>query len=245
MTLLIDADWLAYSSCCACEQDVRWTEDIHSLWCSEQDVMELFDARVSHYQSIANDKGPVIMCFTEYPTFRHGIFDEYKTNRIGKRKPLALKEVRKKIVKNYQAISFDGLEGDDVMGLLATGNRYEDPIIVSPDKDMKGVPCRLLANDEIELITRKRADRNWMLQCLTGDTGDNIPGLIGVGPVTANKILGDAESLSDMWDKVITTYEKKKKTYADALMTARLTRILRDGEYNHVTGEVKLWEPTL
>ena len=62
---------------------------------------------------------------------------------------------------------------------------------------------------------------------------------------TAEKILGDAESLDEMWDKVVATYEKKKKTYADALLAARLTRILREGEYNYVTGEVKLWEPAL
>ena len=26
MTLLIDADYLIYNSCCACEQDTRWNE---------------------------------------------------------------------------------------------------------------------------------------------------------------------------------------------------------------------------
>ena len=245
MTLLLDADWLVYSSCCSCEHDYRWDEWHHSLHLDEKEVHELIQYRVEQYQGIAEDDGQVIMCFSEYPTFRHTLSQDYKTNRIGKRKPLGLKRVIEQVADYYHSVSFPNLEGDDVMGLLATGQEYKNPVIVSPDKDMKGVPCRLLANDEIELITRKRADRNWMLQCLTGDSGDNIPGLIGVGPVTANKILGDAESLSDMWDKVITTYEKKKKTYADALMTARLTRILRDGEYNHVTGEVKLWEPTL
>ena len=48
-----------------------------------------------------------------------------------------------------------------------------------------------------------------------------------------------------MWAKVHQAYVKKKKTYADAIMTARLTRILRDGEYDHMTGDVKLWEPAL
>ena len=102
-----------------------------------------------------------------------------------------------------------------------------------------------MANDDLELVTRKKADRHWMIQTLSGDKTDNIEGLVGVGPVTAGKLLGDAETLEEMWAKVHAAYVKKKKTYADAVLTARLTRILRDGEYNHVTGEVNLWEPEL
>tara|TARA_R100000808_G_C2151335_1_gene160312 strand:- start:2582 stop:3205 length:624 start_codon:yes stop_codon:yes gene_type:complete len=205
--------------------------------------MSLIESRITQYQGLTDDKGEVIMCFSDYPTFRHTLHQEYKANRLGRRKPLALSDIRKKVAENYKAISFDGLEGDDVMSLLVTGERYEDPIIVSPDKDMRGVPCRLLAKDEVELITRKKADRHWMIQTLTGDSTDNVKGLTGVGPVTAEKILGKAEHFEDLWLKVHEAYVKKKQSYADAVMTARLTRILRDGEYNHVTGEVKLWEP--
>ena len=245
MTLLIDADWLCYSSCCACEHDLKWDDDRHYLWSSENDVNTLIESRVAQYQAITDDTGPVIMCFSDYPTFRHNLSQDYKVGRIGRRKPLALADVIERTAKVYHSISFPGLEGDDVMALLATGGRYTEPIIVSVDKDMRGVPCRLLQSDTLELITRKKADRHWMIQTLTGDKTDSIEGLTGVGPVTADKIIGEAETLEEMWEKVERAYVKKKKTYADAVMTARLTRILRDGEYNHVTGEVKLWEPAL
>ena len=56
-------------------------------------------------------------------------------------------------------------------------------------------------------------------------------------------MLEDATTIEEMWDKVVKHYEKKNKTYADAVMTAQLTRILRDGEYNYTTGEVQLWQP--
>lgn len=81
-----------------------------------------------------------------------------------------------------------------------------------------------------------------LMNLISGDTclgGDAV-----VGPVTAGKLLGDSETLEEMWAKVHAAYVKKKKTYADAVLTARLTRILRDGEFDHVTGEVKLWEPS-
>ena len=243
MTLLIDADWLIYSSCCSCEHDYRWDEWHHSLHLDEKEVHELIQYRVEQYQGIAEDSGQVIMCFSEYPTFRHTLSQDYKTNRIGKRKPLGLKRVIEQVADYYHSVSFPNLEGDDVMSLLATGGRYDNPIIVSVDKDMRGVPCTLLAKDDLELVTRKKADRNWMLQVLQGDATDNIQGLTGVGPKTAEKLLGDLESPKDMWNKVVEEYKKKGRTYADAVMTAQLTRILRDGEYDHVTGEVKLWEP--
>ena len=46
-----------------------------------------------------------------------------------------------------------------------------------------------------------------------------------------------------MWNKVVAAYEKKGQTVGDALMTARLARILREGDYDYSTGEVKLWNP--
>ena len=243
MTLLIDADWLIYSSCCSCEQDVKWDENLHTLHCDERDIHEMIDSRIEYYQTIADDKTDVVMCFTEYPTFRHQIFSDYKANRKNKRKPLALYAMVEQIKQRYESVSYTGLEGDDVLGLLATSKRYSNSIVVSPDKDMKTVPCTLIASDDMELITKKKADRNWMLKALTGDTTDNFKGLIGCGPVTADKILGDAKTLSDMWDKVVKAYEKKKQTFTDALLTARLSRILREGDFNYKTKEVELWTP--
>tara|TARA_R100000697_G_scaffold55963_1_gene69237 strand:- start:79 stop:810 length:732 start_codon:yes stop_codon:yes gene_type:complete len=243
MTLLIDADWLIYSSCCSCEQDIKWDENLHTLHCDERDIHEMIDSRIEYYQNIADDKTDVVMCFTEYPTFRHEIFPEYKANRKNKRKPLALYGIVKQIQQRYESVSYTGLEGDDVLGLLATSKKYSNSIVVSPDKDMKTVPCTLIANDDMELITKKKADRHWMIQALTGDSTDNFKGLIGCGPVTADKILGDAKTLPDMWDKVVEAYEKKKQTFADAVLTARLSRILREGDFNYKTKEVELWTP--
>ena len=149
-----------------------------------------------------------------------------------------------KLVKTiYKFEQLDNLEGDDVLGLLATNKKYNDPIIVSPDKDMRTIPCKLIAKDDIELITKRKADRAWMSQSLSGDTTDNYKGLEKVGAVTAEKILGDTNTLEDMWKKVTEAYQKKGQTIKEAILTARLARILREGDYNYTTGEVKLWNP--
>jgi len=243
MTLLIDADWLIYSSCCACEQDIKWDDNLHTLHADERDVHEMIDGRIAHYQALAEDKEDVVMCFTQYPTFRHTIYPEYKANRKHKRKPLGLGKIIEQTKERYQFESYEGLEGDDVMAILATSKKYPDPIIVSVDKDMRSVPCTLLAGDDLELITRRKANRHWMIQALTGDSTDNYFGIDKVGPVTAEKILGDAKTLEEMWEKVVAAYEKKKYNFADAVLNAQLARILRDGDFDFQTGEVSLWTP--
>ena len=244
MTLLIDADWLVYSSCCACEEDTRWNEWQHQLTSDVRNCLNMIDNRLDVYRTIASGKHDIVMCFTSYPTFRHEIFPEYKINRIGRRKQLALRNVIEKVREKYESISYENLEGDDVLGLLATNGRYKDPIIVSVDKDMRTLPCKLIADDSIEHITNKKADRHWFEMSLAGDAGDGILGIKGMGMVTASKTLANTPDTKEaLWSKVQETYTKKGYTIADAILNARLTRILREGDYDYNTGEVKLWNP--
>tara|TARA_B100000927_G_scaffold93238_1_gene75251 strand:+ start:1056 stop:1790 length:735 start_codon:yes stop_codon:yes gene_type:complete len=244
MTLLIDADWLIYNSCCACEEDTRWTEWEHTLHSDERDIMNLIDSRIDVYKNIAGEKHDIVMCFTSYPTFRHEIFPEYKIHRIGKRKPLALRQVINNCKKIYDCVSYPNLEGDDVLGLLATNGQYKNPIIVSVDKDMRTIPCKLIAAEEIEHITEKKANRHWFEMSIAGDSTDGIVGVKGLGMVSATKLLADTPDTTDaLWSKVAETYTKKGYSLSDAILNARLTRILRDGDYDYQTGEVKLWNP--
>ena len=244
MTLLIDADWLIYNSCCACEEDTRWTEHEHTLHSDERDIMNMIDNRIDVYKTIAGEKHDIVMCFTSYPTFRHEIFPEYKIHRIGKRKPLALRSVINNCKKIYDCVSYPNLEGDDVLGLLATNGQYKNPIIVSVDKDMRTIPCKLIAAEEVEHITEKKANRHWFEMSIAGDSTDGIVGVKGTGMVTASKLLADTpDTIDALWSKVAETYTKKGYSLADAILNARLTRILREGDYNYSTGEVKLWNP--
>ena len=244
MTLLIDADWLIYNSCCACEEDTRWTEHEHTLHSDERDIMNLIDSRIDVFKTIAGEKHDIVMCFTSYPTFRHEIFPEYKIHRVGKRKPLALRSVINNCKKIYDCVSYPNLEGDDVLGLLATNGQYKNPIIVSVDKDMRTIPCKLIAAEEVEHITEKKANRHWFEMSIAGDSTDGIVGVKGTGMVTATKLLADTpDTIDALWSKVAETYTKKGYTLADAILNARLTRILREGDYDYNTGTVKLWNP--
>ena len=215
----------------------------------EREAMSMIDFKLKHYQTILDTEGykgsdDIIMCFTSYPTFRHEIFTEYKINRIDKRHPLGLGNVIEEVKNNYKSVSYPNLEGDDVLGLLSTNNKYDNPVIVSVDKDMKTIPGLLLAGDTLELITRTQADKNFMAMTIAGDATDGVPGIKGLGMVSATKILDSAKDLSSMWDLVVKTYDKKGNGISDAILNARLVRILREGDYDYDTGEVKLWNPT-
>lgn len=242
MTLLIDADWLIHSACAACETDIRWDEWVHTLHLEQGDVKDFIFMRVGYWQDLADDK-EVIMCLSDYPTFRHDMNQEYKSNRIGKRKPLGLRDIRRWVEQEYDCRTCRGLEADDVMGLLTTNGSCRSPVMVSIDKDMRTVPGALLAGEQVETVTLLEANRTWMKQTLTGDTSDNYPGIKGVGPVGAEKILGSTSSLPEMWEKVVTAYQKAGLSLMDALANARLARILRHGDYDFHTGEVSLWDP--
>ena len=249
MTLLIDADYLIYSSCCAAQHDIRFDKYNHHLIMDEREAISMIDFKLKHYQTILDTEGykgsdDIIMCFTSYPTFRHEIFTEYKINRIDKSHPLGLGNVIEEVKNNYESVSYPNLEGDDVLGLLSTNNKYDNPVIVSVDKDMKTIPGLLLAGDTLELITRTQADKNFMAMTIAGDATDGVPGIKGLGMVSATKILESAKDLPSMWDLVVKTYDKKGNGISDAILNARLVRILREGDYDYDTGEVKLWNPT-
>ena len=152
----------------------------------EREAISMIDFKLKHYQTILDTEGykgsdDIIMCFTSYPTFRHEIFTEYKINRIDKRHPLGLENVIKEVKNNYESVSYPNLEGDDVLGLLSTNNKYDNPVIVSVDKDMKTIPGLLLAGDTLELITRTQADKNFMAMTIAGDATDGVPGIKGLG----------------------------------------------------------------
>lgn len=242
MTLLIDADWLLYAACSACECDIRWDEWIHTLHLEQADAKSYITHQVGRWQD-ATGHNSVVMCLSSYPTFRHELSTEYKANRTGRRKPLGLRDMRLWLEREYETRCHQNLEADDVMGILMTNGSYNAPIMVTADKDMRTVPGPLLRMDKMEFNDVADADRNWMIQTLVGDTSDNYPGLKGFGPIKAEKLLAEHKTLPAMWNAVVEAYRKAGSTFAEALLNARMARILRHGDYDFNSTTVELWDP--
>lgn len=238
---LIDADILLYQTSSAVEKPIDWGNDLWTLHSDAKEAQQMFDVAISDILEKVNTKD-FTLCFSSPNNFRIRILGDYKANRVTTRKPLAYGSIRKYAEETYHTVAYPTLEADDVIGIL--GTRPKPPksyVMVSEDKDFKSIPG-LHYNPRTATfmqISEGAADRFHLYQTLIGDTTDNYKGCPGVGPVKAEAILNDDCS----WAAVLAAFTKAGLTEEDALVQARMARILRHGEYDLKTAEVKLWTP--
>ena len=145
--------------------------------------------------------------------FRYYVAVDYKGNRKDTIEP----EVKDRIEMLYEyakdfCIESDNAEADDYCGIAVTLAQEEDKsyVICHIDKDLDMIPgwhynFRKKEFYEIDVST---GYYNLMKQILTGDATDNIQGIKGMGPKTAEKVLKDVPH-EFMLDTVINTYKLK------------------------------------
>jgi len=158
---------------------------------------------------------------TKKPTFRHEMYDLYKANR--KKMPddlsLQIPEINKLIEKSgISLLKKSGYEADDIIATIA--NSMPDSLklyIVTGDKDIMQ-----LVNDNTFVYspgnkfsgpsvydTKKVLDK-WGVEpnkicdllSIMGDGSDNIPGVKGVGPKTASKLINQFGSVKEMLNNI-------------------------------------------
>ena len=242
-TVLIDADITAFSVCAAAEVETEWDDDVWTLHSDFSKVQSDFGDAIRAIQDMTAAKN-VVLTFTGPQNFRKEIYPDYKGNRKS-RKPMHLKRVKEWAATVWEAHTWEGLEADDVLGIMATNSPTSG--VYSHDKDLKTVPAMLWNHDERFFYKQDEriADHYWMTQTLTGDSTDGYPGCPGIGPKKAADMLGEPgeKALPELWEQVVRIYEAKGFDEDYALTQARLARILRNTDYNHEKG-VTLWTPT-
>jgi len=236
----IDGDILVYGICSACEYCARFDDDLDVVFCNIKEVLHMVESAMTRYQNMA--KGDLTVYFTGSGNFRKNLCSDYKAHRKKVRKPAGYKAVKELLADKYHCMTEDGLEADDLISLYQTAMVAEggDSLIISIDKDFKTIPGWMFNPDteQFTYTTPEEAEVNWLTQVLTGDKADGYPGLAGVGPVTAKKILKKGE-----WAEVEQAYIDNGYTREFAILQAQMARLLRFGEYNFMTKEVKLWQP--
>lgn len=252
--LLIDADVLVYQACAGVEKIVLWEEDVCLPVANLSDAYASFEFKLNFIMETLGSQD-VLLCFSDDGgnNFRKRIFPAYKSNRVGKPRPVALKFLREQILSDliYPTMLLPTLEADDVIGILATDPSYkpdQEKIIVTIDKDLKSIPCSFFnikhPEDGVQKVTQEEADTWFMTQTLIGDSTDGYSGCPKYGPVAAAKALNPLDkTIEAMWPVVVEAYEKAGLGEDHALAMARLARILHHEDYNQETRKVKLWEP--
>jgi DNA polymerase-1 len=263
-TAIIDADVI-------CHQAAAYVEGVDGLDWGEAtseptftDVCNLADDMIDEWTARAGCTGSYLAFSGDSEkNFRKSVFSAYKDNRKGQEKPEYYYELREYLMNEYPSERWPNLEGDDVIGLLLTEGSVLGPrVAVSTDKDIKTLPgliMRVPFNKDGDWIVvdnnEFEADRFWMYQTICGDSADGYKGAPGAGPKRAHEALADCTTLSEMWAGVLEVYQEcyqkprwRSKFWtgdyvSEAIMNARCARILRDGDYDYETEEVKLWLP--
>ncbi len=239
MKLLIDADYIVYKSCAGAETEIDWGDDVILV---TSKFSEAYNNVLRELNKIKNefiwDTPELILFFSDSKNFRKKIFGAYKGHR-NRKKPCGYRRVINELSKDHEVIKLPELEADDAMGIYATecpGN-----IIVSPDKDMRQIPGRLYNMDEMTTVTPTEGAKWHLIQTLAGDQTDGYSGVPGIGIKRAVTLF---EEHGYNWQTVIKAFKDKELTEDDALMNARLARILTCTDYDSEKQAVIPWTPT-
>lgn len=247
LKILFDADMTVFKATSSVETPIQWDGDLWTLHADageakvkvDDSVLTLTEKVLKHYKH--EGEYEIVMCFSDEDNFRKKVLPTYKINRADKRKPVCYYGVKQWVEENYNCYQRPGLEADDCIGILST-MKNSNTIIVSGDKDFKTIPGRFydFLRNEFYDITQEEADYWHLFQTLIGDTTDNYKGCPGCGAVSAKKLL-DSEGAT--WKTVVAAFEKKGLTESDALVQARVARILRASDYDFTAKKPILWSP--
>lgn len=188
-------------------------------------------------------------------TFRKEIHEDYKANRISAPEELIvqfkiIREVLEALNINY--LEVEGYEADDIIGTLSMKAEEAglDTVIVTGDGD-----ALQLVSDKVKVLMSRKGitdivvydedevRKKWEVEpiklieikALMGDSSDNIPGVAGIGPKTAVKLIKEYGSLENVYLNIDEikggkVAEKLKEQKETAFLSRRLAAIERNME---------------
>ena len=194
----------------------------------------------------------IVACDKGKSAFRREIFPAYKENRTemvesqSEKERLVFEAFFKeytsaidilKEIDDYPILQYSGVEADDIAAYIVRKYKKTHNIwLISSDKDWD-----LLIDDNVSrfsYVTRKEITKNnWRehyeypidnhisIKCLTGDSGDNIPGVDGIGPKRATALV---KTYGDAYDIIASLPISSKYKYIDSLNKFGAEALLRN-----------------
>ena len=237
--LLIDADFTAYKCAQANEDSIDFGNDVIIAQSNFSEVVKMFEREIKKLTKDMMDDD-VILYFSSVENFRKKIYPDYKGHR-NRRKPLGYKRLVNWCEENFSTVCRHNLEADDALGIDATTPSDVETILCSPDKDLRQIPGVYWdMKGEVEEITKEDGDRWHLIQSLAGDPTDGYPGCPGIGVKRAADLLDKCDF---EWEAVCQAYREKGLSDDDALLNARLAKILQHENYDFQLSQPILWSP--
>ena len=183
---------------------------------------------------------------TKEPTFRHKKYKEYKATR--EKMPEEMADQYPRIVEfvrafNIPVLEMPGYEADDVIATMAkqAEQRGIETLMVTGDKDFMQLISPLIKmyvvrpGKDVEIFDLELLKERFELTpeqvidflALMGDKSDNIPGVPGIGEVTAKKLLKQFGSLDNLYANIDRVDKKAvRQKLIDGKESAYLSREL-------------------
>lgn len=207
---------------------------------------------VNLIQKIITERQPDIICCAidgKEKTFRHEIYKEYKANR----KPMP-DDLKEQINCCIELIPLLGVpmsmvthyEADDIMAsyaVLASSQNHQVEIF-SPDKDLTQVIDQNISvvntdrkNNQYNVIDKTEFKIKYEIEseqmidylALVGDSSDNVPGVAGIGPKGAAKLLNEYGTLESIYENIsnvkVALANKLTKDRDNAFLSKKLVTI--------------------
>lgn len=185
------------------------------------------------------------------PVFRHEMYADYKANRPPMPDDLAvqipyIKELV--LAMNIPCFEIQGLEADDIIASSAKilEEQGHTVVVVSGDKDLLQLvnentvmwdPMKDKIMDITAVEEKYNVKPEQLLDCyaLMGDSSDNVPGVPGIGPKTAEKLINQHESLEGVYEALEGMKKSKMKerlaeNKAEAFLSRDLIRLKYDAD---------------
>jgi DNA polymerase I len=182
------------------------------------------------------------------PTYRHEAFKDYKAGRTKTDDALISQIKRSRAV--FEAFSIpiydkEGFEADDIIGTIVEKTKKQkdlEVVIASGDMDT----LQLVSDKKVQVYTLKKGINDTILydedavrarfgfgpellpdyKGLRGDPSDNIPGIKGIGEVTATALITTFGSVEGIYKAL----KKDKAAFEKAGIKERIVELLKAGE---------------
>lgn len=223
MIALVDADVVAYRIAFGCNDEPEKVAIAKAA--------EFLEDLVFTFANADDCEGYL----TGKDNYRHEIAKTvpYKANRVAE-KPKHLGIIREYMISAWAFSVQEKQEADDAISIRAYALGEEDYIICSIDKDLDNVRGwhYNFGKNERYFVKEEEAIKNFYRQVLTGDRVDNVPGLPGIGPKKAEKILQDCCTEEELYKAVLEAYKGDVSLLTEQAQLLWLRR--KEGE---------LWQP--